>query len=293
MKLFEREKEIFLAHKICVIVPTYNNSATLGAVLDGILKYTDQIIVVNDGSTDNTSNILQHFHQLEIVDYSTNVGKGYALRTGFKRALELGYNIAITIDSDGQHFPDDIPRFLDVLIKSPDALIIGDRNMEQPGIPGKSSFGNRFSNFWFWVETGLKLPDTQSGFRSYPIYKMKGISFFTRRFEFEIEAIVRCAWHGITVTTVPIQIHYYDKSTRVSHFRPFTDFTRISILNTFLVFIALLYIKPRDLIRGIKKKTLNRLFKIFCLVRMRQIVLKLFRWDLVFLWASSQSGGSK
>jgi len=105
--------------------------------------------------------------------------------------------------------------------------------MEQEGIPRKSSFGHKFSNFWFWVETGIKLSDTQSGYRLYPLTELKKIHFFMRKFEFEIEAIVRAAWRGIPVISVPINVVYAPKETRVSHFRPIRDFTRISIMNTF------------------------------------------------------------
>jgi hypothetical protein len=127
--------------------------------------------------------------------------------------------------------------------------------MDQASVPGKSSFGNKFSNFWFWVETGLRMNDTQSGYRLYPVKQMQGMRFLTRKFEFEIEVLVTSAWRGIGITEVPVRVFYAEKEHRVSHFRPFKDFTRISILNTVLVVIALLYIKPRDLFRASKKKT--------------------------------------
>src|SRR6185369_10013760 len=143
----------------CVIVPTYNNAGTLGNVLKGVQAQTSQIIVVNDGSTDSTADVLSQFSGMTIISYPNNQGKGWALRTGFKKAVELGFENAITIDSDGQHFAEDIPKFLDELEQHPGCLIIGKRNMNQAGIPGKSSFGNNFSNFWYWVETGYKMDD--------------------------------------------------------------------------------------------------------------------------------------
>ncbi len=121
--------------------------------------------------------------------------------------------------------------------------------MNQSSVPGKSSFGHRFSNFWYWVETGIRLPDTQSGYRLYPVSRLETMRFFTNRFEFEIEVIVRAAWKGIPVLSVPVSVYYPPPEDRVSHFRPFMDFTRISILNTFLVFFSLIYIKPRDFFR--------------------------------------------
>lgn len=244
--------------KCCVIIPTYNNHKTLKRVLDGVLNYTGNIIVVNDGSTDTTTQILQEYTQITQIHLPKNKGKGNALRTGFVAARTAGYKYAITIDSDGQHFPDDIPVFIDAVQAEEDVLLIGSRNMAQNGVPKKSSFGNKFSNFWFWFETGIKLEDTQSGFRLYPLERMPK-RFFTPKFEFEIEVIVRSAWKGITVKNVPVKV-LYDMNERVTHFRPFTDFTRISILNTVLVVISLLYIKPRDFFMSFKKKSFKQFF---------------------------------
>lgn len=248
-------RPLFVTKKVCVLIPTYNNEQTLEKVLRDVLAYTDQVIVVNDGSTDSTPAILNKFPEIEIVSYEKNKGKGYALRQGFKRAVERGFDYAISIDSDGQHFADDLPKFLDALDEHPSAVIIGARNMGQSSVPGKSSFGNKFSNFWFWVETGLKMKDTQSGYRLYPVKQLSSIYFITRKFEFEIEVLVRAAWSGLEIIHVPVKVFYPEKGKRVSHFRPFKDFSRISVLNTVLVTIALLYIKPRDLFRSLKKKT--------------------------------------
>ncbi|WP_281321874.1 DUF2062 domain-containing protein [Flavobacterium aestivum] len=244
--------------KICVIVPTYNNHKTLKRVLDSVLHYTPNVIVVNDGSTDSTAQILEAYSHLVQIHHSKNAGKGMAIRNGFKKALDLNYEYAITIDSDGQHFASDIPTFIAALETDADVLLIGSRNMTQENVPKKSSFGNKFSNFWFWFETGNKLEDTQSGFRLYPLQKIPA-SYFTKKFEFEIEVIVRSAWKDIPVKNIPVQV-LYDPEERVSHFRPFKDFTRISILNTVLVTIALFYIKPRKFILKLKKKGLKKFF---------------------------------
>ena len=243
-----------------MLIPTYNNDQTLAQVVNDVLQYTDQVIVVNDGSTDETTNILKDFRSIEKVEYARNRGKGYALRTGFIRATALGYDYAISIDSDGQHFASDLPVFIKAMEEYPSAIILGVRNMEQSSVPGKSSFGNKFSNFWFWVTTGHTRQDTQSGYRLYPISLMKGIRFFTLKFEFEIEVLVRSSWRGIDIEEVPVGVYYPEKGTRVTHFRPFKDITRITILNTFFVLYSVFYIKPRDLIRGLKKKTSGKSF---------------------------------
>jgi glycosyltransferase involved in cell wall biosynthesis len=237
--------------KACVIIPTYNNAATLAAVIEDVAEYSNHIIVVNDGSTDNTVDIVKQFPAVQFISYAENVGKGWALRKAFSYAIEKGYKYAITIDSDGQHFANDLPAFINKIEEEPNAIIIGARNMGQASVPGGSSFGNKFSNFWFKVETGITSPDTQSGFRLYPLEPLKKMRFITRKYEFEIEVLVRAAWKGVKVIAVPVTVYYAPKEERVSHFRPYKDFFRISVLNTILVLIAFLYIKPRDFIRTI------------------------------------------
>ncbi len=245
--------------KCCVIIPTYNNDKTLHKVIDDVLRYTSQLIIVNDGSTDSTSEILKKYKSsIQLINFSKNKGKGMALRKGFEKAVQLGYNYAITIDSDGQHFADDIPVFINELEKEEKILLIGSRNMTHDSVPKGSSFGNKFSNFWFWVETGIKLTDTQSGFRLYPLKEINNIKFYTSKFEFEIESIVKVAWRGIQIKNVPIKVLYSDE--RVSHFRPYKDFARISVLNTWLVLVAFFYIKPRSLFLKIKRKGIKKYF---------------------------------
>jgi uncharacterized protein (DUF2062 family) len=157
----------------------------------------------------------------------------------------LGFDYAITIDSDGQHFAEDIPILIEKFSENQDDLVIGARNITAEGMLGKNTFANKFSNFWFWVETGQKLPDTQSGFRLYPIYKFKNTKFITKKYEFELEVLVRSAWQGIPINSVSVKVYYPPENERVSHFRPLRDFTRISILNTFLVLIMFFYILPK------------------------------------------------
>ena len=258
MKPILSQQDLLSSTSFCVIVPTYNNQKTLKKVLDSILDFTSNVIIVNDGSTDQTNEILKQYHHLTQIHHPKNLGKGRALRNGFRKAIEQNFEYAITIDSDGQHFASDIPIFIAAIQEEPNSLLIGSRNMTQENVPKKSSFGNKFSNFWFKFETGIKLEDTQSGFRLYPL-KLIPKQFYTNKFEFEIEVIVRSAWKGIVVKNIPIQV-LYDPAERVSHFRPFRDFTRISILNTVLVINALLYIKPRDFFRRAKKKGFKKFF---------------------------------
>ena len=259
--LFQEQFERF---NCCVLIPTYNNQNTLNKVILEVLTYTSNIIVVNDGSTDATGKILSDCKDVRVVSIPENKGKGNALKTGFKIAAESGYDYAISMDSDGQHFPDDLSVFLQALEdrkpNDPELLVIGARKMDDPSVPDKSSVGNRFSSFWFWVETGIKLSDTQCGYRLYPLQAVNSLHLYTSRFELEIEVIVKAAWKGVEVKNLPVKV-LYDPNERVTHSRPFQDVARITLLNIWFVGVAFLYIAPVNFFRnffGSKKGTTDK-----------------------------------
>jgi glycosyltransferase involved in cell wall biosynthesis len=243
--------------KYCVIIPTYNNAKTIEGVISRTLGVTKDVIVVNDGSSDATSDLLSGFPEITVVSCPKNRGKGHALHEGFEMAVSRGFDYAITIDSDGQHFPEDIEKFIEKAIAEPGSVIIGSRQIA-PGSQSKgSSFANRFSNFWFRFLTGIRLEDTQTGFRLYPLNRLRNMKFFTGKYEFELEVLVRSAWKKTNITSVPVRVFYPGKNERISHFRPFTDFVRISILNAILVLIALLYVKPFSFISYLNRENIR------------------------------------
>lgn len=261
MSDLKKYQQKFSEARCCVLIPTYNNARSLGKVIEGVFEYTSRVIVVNDGSTDDTADILSQFEDLDLITLPSNKGKGYAIRKGFQLAREQGYKYAITLDSDGQLMPQDLPVFLEKLEKAPGSIIVGARRMDEATVPGGSIFGRKFSNFWFWVETGLRMPDTQSGYRLYPLDRLEKIKFFTNRFEFEVEVLVRAAWKEVPVTSVVVSVHYPPKEQRVTHFRPFTDFARISLLNTLLVLAGLFYYRPYLMIRNFTWKNFKTFFR--------------------------------
>ena len=224
----------------------------MSQVIDDVLKYTTQVIVVNDGSTDGTSKILNLYEgKIEVVEYGKNRGKGYAMSRGFDRAEEMGFSHAITIDSDGQHDASDIPEFIQAANENPNVLIVGSRNLMHDNMPKKNTFANKFSNFWFTVQTARRLSDTQSGYKLYPLQKMKRLRPFTSRYEAELEILVRCAWQNIAIKSIPIRVFYAPEGERITHFRPGIDFFRISVLNSVLVFLAVIFGYPSMMIRKV------------------------------------------
>ncbi|MDR1338966.1 MAG: DUF2062 domain-containing protein, partial [Prevotellaceae bacterium] len=246
---------------ICVIIPTYNNEGALADVIEKTLSQGFHLIAVNDGSTDGTAELLAGYaSHLTLISCPVNRGKGFALRQGFAKACEEGFSYAITLDSDGQHSPENIGLFVEKLNETGESLIIGNRNVVIGNVPAKNTFGKKFSNFWFWIETWKRCKDTQSGFRLYPLRPLLKKHFYTDRFEFEVESLVRLAWDNIPVHEVDIPVRYFSKENRVSHFRPATDFFRISVLNSILVILAYLWFLPRLFFLKMKNKTWKELF---------------------------------
>lgn len=227
---------------ICALIPTYNNAGTILDVVRRTHAQLRDIIVVVDGCTDDTLALLGTLEfPITIVSYPKNKGKGGALVAGFRKAIALGFDYALTIDADGQHYPEDIPVLLKALDVHPGALIVGSRQFTDENMPGKSKFANKFSNFWFRLQTTIDLPDTQTGMRIYPLHRLHGIRLITSRYEAELELLVFSAWHNVQLIPVPIRVYYPPREQRVSHFRPAYDFTRISILNCFLCLGALCF----------------------------------------------------
>lgn len=246
-----------------VVIPTFDNAGTIAAVVSDVRRYAADVIVVDDGSHRPVDEVLGEGRPdgVRVIRYAPNRGKGYALRRGLDAAREAGFRYAVTIDADGQHFASDLERFADEIERSPDALLVGARNLAADNMPSRNTFANRFSNFWYRVETGRRLDDTQSGYRLYPLEPLRGMRFLSRRYEFEVEVIVRAAWRGVEVRNIPVGVYYPPAAERVSHFRPSVDFIRISLLNTYLVLAALLWYYPFRFFRSLTRENIRRFFE--------------------------------
>lgn len=215
------------AIRALIVIPTYNNRGTLRAVVERALATGLRVLVVNDGSDDGGPGTLEGL-AIKRIDLYPNQGKGVAIATAAHWAAGHGFTHIITIDADGQHDPAEAPRFLEKIYEKPWAIIVGERRMEDSGAPGSSRFGRQFSNFWLKVATGVSLGDSQSGFRAYPVAALRALPCSGRRYEFEVEILVRVAWAGLALENVPISVRYEPPDRRVSHFRPFMDNMRIS-----------------------------------------------------------------
>lgn len=234
--------------RILVVVPVYNHGATLRQVVEGVLTVHPEVLVVDDGSTDQGLERIADL-PVQVRAHQTNQGKGAAIRTAAQEAAALGATHIVTIDADGQHDPVDLPRFFDAVWGHPLAVIVGARDFATANVPRASRFGRWFSNFWLRVQTGRKLLDTQSGFRAYPVALFEHLEFTETRYAFEVEVLVRSAWAGLDLRDVPIRVHYPPAAQRVSHFRALADNARISWLNTRLTLRSMLPWPHRRIIR--------------------------------------------
>jgi len=247
-------------NEVCAVIPTYQNAKTLLKVVADVHRVVDTVIVVDDGSNDGTAALLDKATGNErpekVLTHPKNCGKGAALKTGLTYARQQGFRYAVTVDADGQHRTDDIPALLKAVEEEPDALAIGSRGLQHENMPAKSTFANRFSNFWFALQTLQRLPDTQSGLRVYPLRRLHGLRWMSARYEAELTLLVFSAWAGVKLLPVPVSVYYPPRDQRVTHFRPRRDFTRISVLNTLLCFLMVVYGWPRifcrQIARGVK-----------------------------------------
>jgi predicted LPLAT superfamily acyltransferase len=216
----------------CVIVPVFNNVSTVGDVVRAALRHASTVLVCDDGATDGSGAEAEAAGAV-VLRHAQNEGKGVALRTLLAEAHRRAFRHAISMDADGQHLTSDLPALAGALIDEPGSLVLGVRDLVAAGAPPSSEFGRRCSNWWIWFETGLHLPDTQSGFRGYPVQEVSELGAGHRRYEFETDVLLRAAWAGIPIRSRPITVLY--SAHRTSHFRLVLDNVRIVALNTLAV----------------------------------------------------------
>jgi glycosyltransferase involved in cell wall biosynthesis len=213
-------------HRAAVVIPVYNHEQMVVDVVQRSLKLGIPVIVVDDGSTDASYDQIKCIEGIQVLRHRSNRGKGAALLTGFAAAAEL-YDWAITLDADGQHNPEDIQTLIDAIPATERPIIIGKREgMLGADVPWTSRFGREFSNFWVRMSGGPVVEDSQSGFRVYPLPECLHLSVVARRFQFEVEILVKAKWRHMPVTEAPVRVSYTPGARRISHFHPFFDFLR-------------------------------------------------------------------
>ena len=211
--------------EIAAVIPAYNASATISGVVSGTRRHLARVLVVDDGSTDDTAEIAQRAGA-EVVSHPHNRGKGVALRTAFQALTGLGLDAIVTLDADGQHNPDDIPRLVEAFRQEGSDLVIGSRWTVFSEMSRLRRFGNRFSCSALAFFTGLRIPDSQSGFRLYSLPFLESTRFRGEAYELEMEAILTASAQGREVRSVPISLLVADGRS-LSHFRPVRDTFRI------------------------------------------------------------------
>jgi uncharacterized protein (DUF2062 family) len=224
---------------IAVVIPVYNQPDRLREVVRRSLVGHPRILVVDDGSNPQVAPLIADL-PVEVLRHEVNQGKGAALRTAARHLREQGAIHMITLDADGQHDPEDLPKMIAELRMHPEALIIGVRDFDSEAVPGSSRFGRAFGNFWVRLQTGARVHDIQSGFRAYPVTLLEALPCLTRRYAFEVEVVVRALWGGVPVREVPVHVHYTQAERRSSHFHKLWDNLRLTLLNTHLTMRSLL-----------------------------------------------------
>jgi glycosyltransferase involved in cell wall biosynthesis len=208
---------------ICGVIPCFNNVSTAPDTVKAALSYLDHVIFVDDGSTDGTASSLSDHARLTVLSHRENRGKGAAVKTGAAHAIRSNFTHILQMDADGQHNPDDIPRFLSTHAQNPEALLVASR-ANQDALPPSSQFGRWFGNLWFKLETlGCHLSDTQCGFRLYPLSLFECAQSRCNRMDFDVEILVLAARLGFRLIDMPVTVTYFEGDERVSHFLPFLD----------------------------------------------------------------------
>jgi glycosyltransferase involved in cell wall biosynthesis len=225
--------------RFAFIIPVYNHAGTVAQVVKNAQAMGFPVFVVDDGSTDNTYEQIKEIAGIQILRHQQNQGKGAAILTGFAAAAQVA-DWAITIDADGQHYPEDALRLIAAIPEDKRAIVVGAREGMTAAlgahIPWTSRFGRKFSNFWVWASGGAILSDSQSGMRLYPLPEAMLLKTKSRRFQFEVEILVMARRKGLKIVETPVRVVYNPDGKRISHFRPFVDFLRNSQTFTRLIF---------------------------------------------------------
>lgn len=211
----------FSLSNIIVVIPTYNNPKTIAAVVEDVLQNGYEVIVVDDGSDTPVMKLIEQKDTVMILRHESNMGKGQAILTGAKEAKKRGYDSFVSMDGDGQHLANQIQKLITAQ-KDFNYLVVGARDFNIKNIPAKSKIGRAFHNFWIYLNSGYKITDSLTGFRLYPV-SIDDISFECKRFDFEVEVLVKHYWKTKSISDTIIECYYPTPQERVSHFDNYND----------------------------------------------------------------------
>ncbi|MDD2540166.1 MAG: glycosyltransferase family 2 protein [Desulfuromonadaceae bacterium] len=214
----------------CILIPAYNAEKTILTVVRECLEQGVAVVLVDDGSTDGTSRLLDGL-PVALLRHPRNLGKGAALKTGFAWALESGFDAVVTIDADGQHDVTAIPRLLASAQSGQWGILIASRRSQFEQMAGLRKLWNRIGVWCIWKRTGFEITDSQSGFRYYSGDVLKKLSLTSNGYALEMEILLKAWKSGFTVGSLPVAARVAD-GRATSHYRPFMDTVNISM--TFL-----------------------------------------------------------
>ncbi len=268
--------------KPLIVVPVFNAEPVIHGVIDDLLVAVDwPLLVVDDGSEPKLQ--IRHHKRIEVLRLDENKGKGAALQKAMQWGWENKYTHILTIDGDGQHRANDAPLLLQKSASAEKSIIIGARVFDET-VPWISRFGRRFSNFWVRYQTGVAVSDSQSGLRIYPLIELHDLKYFTQRYDFEIEVLVRGIWRGLSVEEVDVGVIYAPKEERISHFHKFWDNARITLLNIVLIAYSLVFYQ-RSLIKvvlaGIIAFVCGTMTSLTWAILLGLLVCVIFRFNIV------------
>jgi len=211
---------------IAALIPALNAQGTVARVIVDARRHMEPVVVIDDGSSDETSAIARAAGAT-VLRHDVNRGKGGALKTGFAWALENRFDGVITLDADGQHLADEIPKFVRECEAGGADLIIGGRSHLFAGMLPRRRNANRFSAWCIAKASGARITDSQSGFRFYSSRLMRNIKLRTDGFDMESEVIVLAGKRGYRIVTIPIELGFVD-GIATSHYKPLRDTVRIA-----------------------------------------------------------------
>lgn len=214
--------------RCCILIPALNEERAIRGVVESALAVCPDVIVVDDGSDDATPAIVGAL-PVTLIRHPQRMGKGEALRDGFRAALRLGFDAVVTMDGDGQHLASDVPRLLAAARACPDHIVIGARLRERERQPKARQRANAVADWGISVACAQPIADTQSGQRYYPRAALELVDLPAEGFVFEAAILIAASRErGLGVVSVPIASRYQGEF-RLSHFRPVRDVTRITV----------------------------------------------------------------